>query len=644
MVLALSEDVVTEYNGQPLESTVDGDNGVLISLDATNLISAEVGDFNGDGFNDVVVGNPLGNGGAGEVYVVYGGTLNPDGTRILSPSTQPSTQGFRIAGVVSGGRFGQFIGPCGDWNSDGLADFCVGAPGANAPTQTAGTIGHAYIIMGSTASRTIDLTTALANSHSFILSSDLGAADGSELGACVCTAGDFDGDGFDDIQVTAPGDTADAGSVTILFGSSTVGSQGSFDIVSEGFTVTGNAASRLGTHCNVGNFNNDGFSDIIVGAPGEDRAQVILGAAAASFSATRNAVVGIDSVAAAVPKSFAVNAGTVPAGYALFGPTGSSTGAWVSSADVDCDDVSDILIGAPNFPDAATANGRGYVVFGGSAFPGTGVSTVTLSSLPAANGFSITTTGAGYQLGISIAGVPDLDNDGCDDFCIGACGTDLAGTDSGSVFCFLGSATRGKTTGTFDVSAVAAPTEFRTNGERAGQLLGINLSGGQNFAQNAVGILLGASNVSTGNGFVFVIFGERLPTPTPTPPTPEPTRPRTPARTPRRTPRPRTPRPTKRPTPPPVISAASEELSLPHVDTFSSVMLGMTLSKLAYNAFDSVRSAIYGKAVPAFADEALECEALEAAGSFEALGYSPIVAQPVMPVEQLPFTARPLLA
>src|SRR5437867_2137100 len=106
----------------------------------------------------------------------------------------------------------------------------------------------------------------------------LGLAASDQFRFSIASAGDFNGDGFDDIVVGAPfvGAT-DAGAAYVFFGGP------SMDAVAD-LTINGTGSDSLGwSVAGAGDINGDGFDDIIVGAPGADspqssgRADVVLG-------------------------------------------------------------------------------------------------------------------------------------------------------------------------------------------------------------------------------------------------------------------------------------------------------------------------------------------------------------------------------
>ncbi|MBK8553938.1 MAG: FG-GAP repeat protein [Ignavibacteria bacterium] len=202
------------------------------------------GDFNGDGFSDVIAGahlNDAGGASAGRAYIYFGGIV-PD-----------SIADVILTGEAAGDQFGNSLSTAGDVNGDGFSDVIVGAWVNNAGGDFAG---RSYIYFGGIVSDTIaDVTFT-------------GEAAGISFGYSVSSAGDVNGDGFSDVIVGAPFSNAggiNAGRAYIFFGGN---SMNNFADV----TMTGSAGGDvLGYSVSAaGEMNNDGYSDVITGAPGND--------------------------------------------------------------------------------------------------------------------------------------------------------------------------------------------------------------------------------------------------------------------------------------------------------------------------------------------------------------------------------------
>ncbi|MFF3872637.1 FG-GAP repeat protein [Streptomyces sp. NPDC001978] len=105
----------------------------------------------------------------------------------------------------------------------------------------------------------------------------LTAAAGTASAAGSGLQGDFNGDGYRDVAVSAPlatvGGKSNAGQIAVMYGSATGLKAGSRTLVSQNSTgVPGSdeTGDRFGEATAAGDFNGDGYADLAVGAPGED--------------------------------------------------------------------------------------------------------------------------------------------------------------------------------------------------------------------------------------------------------------------------------------------------------------------------------------------------------------------------------------
>ena len=132
-------------------SALTGENGVALNGESAGNRSgssvAGVGDVNGDGFEDLLIGAPAaaanGVSGAGRSYLVFG-----TGNFLLSPVDLSSLNGAN--GVALNGRFlfgesGASVSGAGDINGDGVSDLIIGAPYANVNGNNSG---RAYVVFG----------------------------------------------------------------------------------------------------------------------------------------------------------------------------------------------------------------------------------------------------------------------------------------------------------------------------------------------------------------------------------------------------------------------------------------------------------------------------------------------------------------
>ena len=253
------------------------DGSVITGIDGDDFTGIQVsnaGDLNKDSFDDIIIGanaaDPNGNARAGKTYVIFG---NSNGLGVSFDLTSlDGTNGFVLNGIAPYDRSGQSVSEAGDINGDGYDDIILGANAAD-PNGTSS--GESYVIFGKRDGFSASLNLSdLDGASGFTIN---GIYEGDEVGISVSTAGDFNGDGFDDLIIGAhhsdSNGRADAGQSYVIFGKAE--SYGStFDLSSlngtNGFAVSGiSAGDRSGRSVSsAGDVNNDGFDDIIVGAYG----------------------------------------------------------------------------------------------------------------------------------------------------------------------------------------------------------------------------------------------------------------------------------------------------------------------------------------------------------------------------------------
>ncbi len=308
---------------------------------------------------------------------------------------------------------------------------------------------------------------------------------GDQSGVSVSKAGDFNGDGVQDVIIGARNSNAggaNSGAAYVVFGKR--GFNNGLVKLSDlngrnGFRLVGAAANdQAGSAVSSGDFNGDGISDIVVGADGADRNGRGSGSTFVMFGRRGS-----------FPASLSLGSLNGRNGFKIHGEKAfDRSGRAVSSAgDVNGDGIDDVLIGSPAEDSSGQTAGAAYVVFGRKVRP---AENVALSGLTGDNGFRLLGGNNFDRTGRAVAGAGDVNGDGVDDIIIGAYGAAPNGQASGASYVVFG-----KTTG------------FSANVNL------LNLDGSNGFILNGVatidrsGRAVGGDGDVNGDGFSDVIVG-----------------------------------------------------------------------------------------------------------------------------------------
>jgi hypothetical protein len=347
-VYSITVSNITDLSGNPINNGhnsakfVGGMNGaVTLMACLQGIVPASAGDVNGDGFADVIVG-----GGKASIY--FGGpTIDNTADVVMGVATD----------VVSS---------AGDVNGDGYSDVIVGAKYVR--NEDGDMVGNAYIYFGGPAMDNLPDVTMEGEGH------------GDYFGCSVASAGDVNNDGYSDVIVGAEKaideDGIHSGKTYIYFGGPSMDNLPDV-IMDEGKEKYDYFGCSVAS---AGDVNDDGYSDVIVGAKGEGYGMVYVYFGGSSMDNLPDVIM--------VGQSWAND----------FGCSVSSAG------DVNGDGYSDVIVGIEEYD---INEGNAYIYFGG----------LTMDNLP---DVIMEREGRWDDFAYSVASAGDINSDGYSDVIVGA--------------------------------------------------------------------------------------------------------------------------------------------------------------------------------------------------------------------------------
>jgi hypothetical protein len=375
--IAIGRVYVTHGTATGLASSSYARNGLQADSMFGSAV-AGVGDVNGDGYDDVVIGAPSFTNGSfsseGRAYLYLGGSsgLASSAAWVSDPTDQANA------------HFGSVVTGVGDVNGDGRDDVVIAAPDWD-QSGSSPDVGKIYLFYG-------NATTGLSSSAAWTSSGPTPQA-GARFGAALAGIPDCNNDTIGDLLVGAP--TWDSGSFVDEGSAHVYLAVGGTFLLQRTWEPANQSGAHFGAAVSGGDLNGDGLAEAVVAAPDFDITSPL-------------SIPNVGKVWAYVGQPG--GPGTSSA-WTDTGTSGSFFGTTLSAAgDVDADGRADLLVGAPYVDNTATDEGAAYLYRGQAS----GVLTAdpTWSADP-------TNVTSGY-FGWSLAIARDVDQDGADEALIGA--------------------------------------------------------------------------------------------------------------------------------------------------------------------------------------------------------------------------------
>jgi hypothetical protein len=426
-------------------------------------------------------------------------TISPQHLSAVEVKSIRLTPDASFIGEAANDLSGEYVAGVGDVNNDGFDDILIGA-GDN--DEGGNGAGKAYLILGCA-----DVTQWNGSSPldlSYANASFVGEKAGDWAGLGLAGAGDVNNDGFVDMLISAPGNDeggSGAGKIYLILGRTDVSAWSDSSPLDLSYANASFVGEKAGDGAGgsglagVGDVNNDGFDDILIGAGNNDEGG---DAAGKVYLILGRADVTQWNGSSPLDLSYA-NASFVGE------EDMDLAGEYVAGAgDVNNDGFADILISADRNDEGGNGAGKVYLILGrADVTQWNGSSPLDLGYANASFIGEEAGDGAGFN---GLAGAGDVNNDGFADLLIGAYDNDEGGVNAGQFYLIFGRADVTQWNGSSPLDLGYANASF--HGPDTETYIGESLAGAGDINNDGYDDILSGVIRPDGPGRLYIILGQ----------------------------------------------------------------------------------------------------------------------------------------